>query len=59
MTANAMREDRAACIAAGMDDFVAKPIRIRDVHACLAIALEALDKAYPPSSNQVSRQLRD
>jgi CheY-like chemotaxis protein len=26
MTANAMREDRDACFAAGMDDYVAKPI---------------------------------
>jgi PAS domain S-box-containing protein len=27
MTANAMQEDRDACFAAGMDDYVAKPIR--------------------------------
>jgi CheY-like chemotaxis protein len=31
MTANAMESDRALCMAAGMDDYVAKPIRVEQL----------------------------
>jgi PAS domain S-box-containing protein len=35
MTANALPEDREACFAAGMDDYVAKPIRLEDLSQAL------------------------
>jgi PAS domain S-box-containing protein len=35
MTANAFAEDRAACIAAGMDDYLAKPVRLADLRAII------------------------
>ena len=44
MTANAMPEDREACFAAGMDDYVAKPIRPNEL-------AEALSRARPLSGH--------
>ncbi|MCE3224574.1 MAG: putative Histidine kinase [Nitrospira sp.] len=39
MTANAMKGDRETCLAAGMDDYVAKPIRPKDLQTVLDVWL--------------------
>jgi len=45
MTANAMQGDREACLAAGMDDYITKPIRVDQL-------VEALNNARARAEQQ-------
>ena len=49
MTANALTSDRERCIDAGMDDFVAKPVRIGEVQAALLRAASRLQPLKAPA----------
>jgi CheY-like chemotaxis protein len=42
MTANAMKEDRELCLAAGMDDYVSKPVRPEEIKAAIERSIDRL-----------------
>jgi CheY-like chemotaxis protein len=55
MTANAMQGDREACIAAGMDDYVTKPIRVEALIDALT-QVTPRDVAGAAANDQTTRQ---
>jgi PAS domain S-box-containing protein len=55
MTANAMKEDRETCLAAGMDDYVSKPIQVDELVSALS-KCQLLDQI---NSDEIERQALD
>jgi len=58
VTANAMVGDREACLAAGMDDYIAKPVHVEEMRAALERAAHALftDVAQLPTDGGIAAE---
>lgn len=52
LTANALEGDREACLAAGTDDFLAKPFRLEQLRNVLALAAPTAPVEAPPPTTQ-------
>src|SRR5262249_51874218 len=57
LTARSRQEDRERCLAAGMDDFLAKPIQPNDLWAAMDPAVRSRPPARPPGLDLLPPQV--
>jgi CheY-like chemotaxis protein len=57
LTARSRREDRERCLAAGMDDFLAKPVQAADLWAAMERVVEVRPPVEPPRSGLLDPQV--
>jgi signal transduction histidine kinase/CheY-like chemotaxis protein/HPt (histidine-containing phosphotransfer) domain-containing protein len=56
MTANAIQGDREICLAAGMDDYVSKPIRVQELIGALQRSVPKESASVPKESASVPKE---
>jgi PAS domain S-box-containing protein len=48
LTANAMQGDRELCLEAGMDDYISKPVKLREIEAAIRRHFPRVGSSVPP-----------
>lgn len=54
LTANVMDGDRESCLAAGMDDYLGKPLKLHELEAALQRVIEKRDARWPAAETSAA-----